>query len=294
MSRFTVWIVQPINDTSPQCLLEVARGVAHSLRQLGHEVAFDPGTGLYIQNPLPFPDGKYGRLIVFGAQNLPAMPLPDDAIIFNAEQVQTHEKWGAIWQASNYIKLLRRHLVWDYADANIKALRTLGVDRVVKCRVGHYPALETVQKAAEEDVDVLFYGSMIDRRLKILNDLAHAKVKTRVLSGVYGEERDRWIGRAKIVLNLHFYEKPIFEIFRVSHLLANSKCVVTEDGGRDLELEEFAKSATSYAPYGELVQTCVELLQKKEMRINCAQVGHDAFREISQVDEVKKAIAVST
>lgn len=46
---------------------------------------------------------------------------------------------------------------------------------------------------------------------------------------VMGDERDQYIARAKVVLNMHrFQETKVFEIARVSYLLANRKAVVSE------------------------------------------------------------------
>jgi hypothetical protein len=50
------------------------------------------------------------------------------------------------------------------------------------------------------------------------------------LAGVYREERDRLIARAKVVLNMHYYDARVFEIVRVSYLLSNEKAVVAECG----------------------------------------------------------------
>lgn len=293
MARFTVWIVQPLLDTTPQCLLEVATGVAYSLRQLGHEVGFDPGRSAYVENPLPFADGKYGRLIVFNANRLPAMPIPEDAIIYNAEQVQTEGEWGATWQSSSYLKLMRRHLVWDYSETNTETLRSLGVDRVALCPVGFYPGLQNIVPTPTEDLDVLFIGSTNDRRVKILKDISMNRLSVRALFGVYGEERNRWIARAKIVLNMHYYPQPIFEIFRVSHLLANRKCVVSENGGRDPVLEDLAARTTAYAPYEKLVETCVALARDDAKRRRIAADGLELFQSIDQVEKVRLALEVS-
>ena len=53
----------------------------------------------------------------------------------------------------------------------------------------------------------------------------------------YGGKRDALIARAKVVLNIHYYAAQVFEIVRVSYLLANSKAVVTEIGP-DTDLDE--------------------------------------------------------
>ena len=44
--------------------------------------------------------------------------------------------------------------------------------------------------------------------------------------GVYGAERDRLIARSRLVLNVHYFPTHIFEMIRVSYLLANRTAVV--------------------------------------------------------------------
>lgn len=305
MSHFTVWVVQPPNDTSPQCLMEFIHGVVYSLRQLGHTVDFDPGRGLAVQNPLPARDGTFGRLIVFNAHRLPGVPLPADAIIFNAEQVKVSDGTdaadnarAAAWQASAYVALLRRHVVWDYSQVNIARLHSYGVERTVHCPVGYYPGLSNMldadgQNPTKEDIDVLFVGSMNERRARIISEIQSYRLSVKTLNGVYGEDRDRWIARAKIVLNIHFYDDPIWEIFRVSHLVANKKLVVTEDGGCDLALEEVAKQTCAHVPYETLSHTCAVLLRDEKRRRAIAHDGFEVFSKMSQVAAVNDALVKS-
>lgn len=293
MARYTVWIVQPKMDPHARGVVEVAAGLAYSLRALGHDVAFDPGRGAQIENPSPAADGTFGRLIVLNANRLPDMPLPADAIIYQHEQVQTEGDYGAAWLQSAYVKLLRRHLVWDYSKTNIDRLRSLGCERLVECGVGYWPGLATVQPVEREDIDVLFVGSMNDRRVKVLQECQRRGLRAQNLFGVYGEERDRFIARAKIVLNVHFYPQPVWEIFRVSHSLANRKCVVTENGGADAELERFAAETCAYVEYDQLATACQVLARDEARRRSIAERGHERFKQIDQVVGVGRALEAS-
>ena len=81
--------------------------------------------------------------------------------------------------------------------------------------IGYAPQLTRIAPAAE-DVDVLFVGSLNDRRRTVLDALEAKGAKVERVFGVYGPERDGWLARAKICLNLHFYEARVFEVVRVS------------------------------------------------------------------------------
>ncbi|MHC4843687.1 MAG: hypothetical protein ACYTEE_07795, partial [Planctomycetota bacterium] len=87
-------------------------------------------------------------------------------------------------------------------------------------------------------------------------------LKVEALFGVYGVERDHYISRAKIVLNIHFYETKVFEIVRVSYLLANKKFVISEPGN-DQELESPFRDGLVFLPYNGLVEECVKYLRKR-------------------------------
>lgn len=280
--KFTVLIIRPFGDTHWQCLKEAATGIVYALQQLGHEVHFDtasPST-LFIGQP-------FGRLILFNAQHLPvAVQLPEDAIIFNAEQAQIDGNLAAFWYSSAYLDLMRRQPVWDYSEVNAARLRKLRVPRIELCRIGYYPGLSNIKRVAE-DLDVLFIGSLCDRRVKALKDVARQRLQVRVLTGVYGDERDDWIARARIVLNIHYYSNPIWEVFRSSHLLANRKCIVSEDGGCDPALESLAAASTAYVPYDHIAGACVNLLKDPARRRDIAERGHKAFFQIDQVEELR-------
>ncbi len=284
--KFVVWIVGASpEDCHWRGLEDVARGITDALSLLEHEAV--------LATPDKLCDSFGSRLIIFNAHRLaPVGLLPADAIIYNAEQVRTD--WEKSPVGSLYLKRLRQHVVWDYSATNIERLRDLGVKRAVHCRVGYGPGTRVIlPRPCVEDVDVLFIGSTNERRAMVVFDLATQGLQVETLFGVYGAERDAWISRAKVVLNVHFYSQPIFEIFRCSHLLANSKCVVTEDGGVDPELEELAHNTCAYVSYDKLVSECKRLVDDKDARREQADRGRRVFCDISQIDEVARALEES-
>lgn len=287
MSQFAVWIVAPPGDIHWQCLREVASGIAVALRQLGHATVLVHGDGEVL--------GRAAlaghRFIVFGAHRLPDIgnpKLPENAIIYNAEQVPPTVVLTPKAQA--YLDLLAKHCVWDYSTANIERLKSRSIERATICPVGYYAGLSNI-RPAETSVDVLHVGSVNERRRAVLADLAGRKLTVRALFGVYGDQRDYWIARSKIVLNVHFYSEPIFEIFRASHALANKKCVVTEDGGRDPVLEDFASRACSRVPYGKIAEECEALVLDDARRTEIAECGFEELVKIDQMEAVRSALA---
>lgn len=279
--KFSIGILQ--RDTHPHvaCFEDVAFAIRDSLKALGHEIV-EPGTA-------------GARHIAFGANHLqdPTGELKKagyrDTIWFNTEQVAAVARPHSL--ISNR-ELVGDDVIWDYSRTNIEALKGLGFKRVVHCPVGYIETMSRIEPAPKE-VDVLFYGAPSPRRLAVLRGLKDVGLTGRHLFGVYGAERDYWIARAKVVLNVHVFANPVFEIFRVSHLLANKACVVSEDGGQDEQLEAVARHTTFYVHYDELVGACQELCSTG-WYLAKANNGARWFREnTSMVSNVRKALEES-
>lgn len=243
MGSFAVVVFTRPNYEHAEAFREFAEAVYHGLEANGEDVTWSDS---------PFVPGR--TAIVFGA-NLATHPaeIPPHAIIFNLEQIDA----SSSWLREPYLTLLRTHQVWDYSARNVEALRERGVTDVHHVPVGWARELERVAEAPK-DLDVLFYGSLNPRRQQIIDQLRAAGVNVTAVFGVYGPQRDALIARARVVLNVHFYESKIFEAIRVSYLLGNGATVLSEDGGDPIEAE--FQGAVAFAPYDGLVARCLELL----------------------------------
>jgi hypothetical protein len=145
--------------------------------------------------------------------------------------------------------------VWDYSQKNIAFLKDEHNISAKHLVPGYHKNLELAPASSRHTIDILFYGSIGDRRRVILNDLME-KCKLKTLFGVYGEKRDKWITRSKIILNVHHYSKQIFEAVRISYLL-NNRCLVVSENSVNYCYD---KVNLVMVPYEELTETCIELL----------------------------------
>jgi hypothetical protein len=84
-----------------------------------------------------------------------------------------------------------------------------------------------------------------------------------------------------VVLNMHYYETNIFELVRVSYLLANRKAVVAECNP-STEIDPDIVDAVQLAPYEGLVSACVELVADSGTRRALSERG---FSRILARDE---------
>jgi 2-polyprenyl-3-methyl-5-hydroxy-6-metoxy-1,4-benzoquinol methylase len=259
--RYSVLIVRPPGYLHSEAFREVAESLVFGLQALGVDV---------VQSDLPIL-GR--RPIVLGSNLLATHPqaLPPDAILYNLEQIDA----GSSWMTRSLVDLFRAHQVWDYSHANAARHADLGLRPPRVVPIGWVPELSRIEAAAEE-VDVLFYGSLNERRRTILEALSARGLRVQVAFGVYGEERDRLVARSKVVLNVHYYPAKVFEIVRVSYLLANRRCVVSERGTEPAEEAEF-EGGIAFAPYAELVETCVRLCADPGARRQLAEQGFQAI-----------------
>ncbi len=166
--------------------------------------------------------------------------------------------------------------VWDYSRENIQFLSQRGI--VAKhLPVGYHPMLERIPKTSsnEKDIDILFYGSLSTRRKQVLESLIQAGKLTKVLFGVYGEERDALISRSKIVLNVHHYSSKVFEAVRISYLLNNCVFVVSERS----PFYPYPRVELPLVAYEELVPTCLYYLSHPELRQEAVRRIHESFRQ---------------
>jgi hypothetical protein len=111
------------------------------------------------------------------------------------------------------------------------------------------------------------------------------------LFGVYGEQRDAIIARSKLVLNIHYYPAKIFEIVRISWLLANAVCVVSEDSPLDSALES-VQDGIVQAPYDRLVETCRKMIDDGTWA-PMARRGLEVFRKNRQADFLRAALGLN-
>jgi hypothetical protein len=275
--RFAVATVSPPNFQHSRAFDEVAEGLHLALLALGHDSV--------LTNRLDLDDR---RTIVLGGNLLVRNGLqpPKNPIFYNLEQLGDDLPSMTL---PAFFDLFRRYPTWDYSQANIERLAAMGLPRPTYVPIGYVPQLTRIAPAAE-DIDVLFYGASYERRYAILRDLHDRGLRVKWLSGVYGASRDTWIARSKIVLNLHYWEAKIFEITRVSYLLANKRAVVSERGA-DRTLESDVESGVAFAEYDGLVERCVELLDDERARRELAERGYQTFSARSQADILDRALA---
>lgn len=227
--------------------------------------------------------------IVFGW--IPALQMgntfPEGTILYNLEQYsKTPMKGQALLE-----KIVEKYQIWDYSLANIRRWNEINPRfQPYYARVSFAPNLVKLPPVAAEDIDLLYVGSLGLNRAEKLIECSSSPNRNSVvtLSNVWGRQRDEFIARAKVLLNIS-NENPhmtIFEIVRVSYYLANKKAVICElfPG---MEIEEEMLKVLKFAPASGLPAACDELVHDTEKRQKYAEECYETFRKRDVRDVIR-------
>ena len=244
---------------------EVIDTIAWGLEHLGHRVTYALNESV-----------RDATNIIFGAQVMPIASLkqlPKGTIIYNLEQLRSVGA-NLIREEIRYYAQVPHFEIWDYTQANLPSWHALGRQQVKIVPVGYAPILSRIPKVPHQDIDVLIYGTSGERRLQTFHTLSQLGLSTVFVSGLYGAARDDLISRAKIVLNINLYpQTKIFEIVRVSYLLANKKAVIS-DLDVNTSIEDDIRPGIRFArSLQELVDSCTSLLNNDSERIKLEELG---------------------
>ena len=204
------------------------------------------------------------RRVVFNAHAFPNR-VPPGAIVYNWENVDVQVSGSAF--ADNEI--------WDFSARNA----TRWSERRHPVRhvpAGYHPSMERFEPLPwrERDVDVVFAGCMNPRRQRVLEELGRHGLRTMVLSTAYGPERDKMLARARLAVNMLFYEEGTFAVLRSAHCAANRLPVIAEAAN---EAPPWAYPAP--VSYDQTVDACRELLAGgEETLVSTAEEALRRFR----------------
>lgn len=197
--------------------------------------------------------------------------LAPGTIAYNFEQIDP-----ASQLRPERLAAFRNLTVWDYSRRNVEAWRAAGID-AVHLPVGWHPGLARIAPAAEQDIDVLFFGIVNARRRVALERIAAAGLGVTAAQMAFGRERDALIARSKVVVNIHHYPSGIFEVVRASYLLANGATIVSERADGDEVPMEY-EAVVQWSAYDDLAARCRAVVDAAELRTRLRDSGPAAMR----------------
>ena len=182
--------------------------------------------------------------------------LPGLYIAFQVEQSVSPR-----WFTKDYFKTLEHSFaILDYSITNLKYLQANGLSP----RQMFFMPLSPLSgfRAAEQDdhqgCDVLFYGDPnCSRRQTILGELKkHFNVE--VVSEVFGADLYPKIAKAKIVVNIHYYEGALLETTRIYECLSLGKLVVSEKSA-DQSAHSNLEGIVEFVDIGDISQMIAKI-----------------------------------
>lgn len=213
--------------TTPHCEF-----VAHSIRRALQKIG--------VQSSIIHarPDAGYEALPHFVICPQMFERLPDLYVAFQMEQsVSTR------WFTDAYLRVLENSFaILDYSVANIDALVARGLHRMqlFYLPLGYLPDYSARSDKAGEEYDVVFYGDINnDRRRRFVAALEKV-CRVKVFNDLFGDALRAELAKAKLVVNIHYYEGALLETTRLWECISLGKLVVSEravnmDENGDLE-----------------------------------------------------------
>ena len=271
--KYNICIVRPWDNPHAGPFLELAQLLSYTLNDMG------------IPASIEYNDIKKDcRNIIIGCHLFTPQvikKIPADSIIINTEQLYANNFDHRSGWSDAIVDWAKHFEIWDYSEKNLPIYEQKGVKGVKFLKIGYHPKLTRIPAAKNQDIDVLFYGSLNDRRRSIIDSLKSLGIKVCHVFGVFGQERDELISRAKVVLNMHYYDTQIFEIVRAFYLMANQKAIVSEVN-KTTSIDASLRAGVFSAAYDNLVGACMEILENPELRERQERLGFETISKISQ------------
>src|SRR5260221_5239521 len=279
MHRFNVTIMRPEGYLEANGVQEIAEAYRYGFEALGHRAMLTENSVVR--------DGINILLGVNSYREFPELRFPANVVLVNVEQF-VHDSG---WFTPSLLRAYASHVVWDYSAANLTAFRAAGLlGPMSLVPVGTMPELCRIPPA-DQDVDVLFFGALSERRLRIVEALKASGVAVQCLAGYYGPERDRWIARAKVILMLRNAENHrIFEIVRAAYLMSNAKAIVSEWDDETVIEPDIAPGIV-LARRDELADACKQLVRDAPRRLELGARAQRIILARLQSEFLRPAIA---
>jgi hypothetical protein len=210
-------------------------------------------------------------------------------IIYQVEQFPTFSSSNKL--NDGYLDVLERaKYILEYSQDDLRLLldspRTAIKTSFLPPSFHRYMEKFRQKPDRERDIDVLFFGSSLDRRIFVLEGLRTGGLNVLHLFGSYGQELIDHIRLAKIIVNIHYSENSnTLETMRLSVLLANRCFVISEMSDHNPYGD-----GVVFVDYSKLVETCHAYLHSPEKREAVAAEGYLAVGRSDMVSDLDRVL----
>lgn len=227
---------QPMTILCTKHTLFVGRLIQHALSRAGIS------TDILTEEPAQYGEQVY---IILCPQMFSRMP--GRFILFQMEQTVSSR-----WLTDQYFDVLAHaYAIFDYSLINIAYFRRVSEFGKIfyYLPIDWLPGLR--QPERPYDYDVAFYGDINNARRKAMLEKLSGQFSVKILSEVYGQELYDELSRAKIVINLHYYEGAMLETTRIYETLSLGRSLVISERSSDPEEEKRLEGIVDFVPTGD-------------------------------------------
>ena len=221
---------------------------------------------------------KYGKQVYIVVCPQMFSKMPDRYIAFQMEQTVSSR-----WLTESYLdRLAHAYAILDYSLVNIAYFRRI-------CEFGknfYYLPIDWLpglrQPAMPYEYDVVFYGDVRNPRRREMLDRLSERFSVRILSEVYGQELYDALSRAKIVINLHYYEGAMLETTRLYETLSLGRSVIVSEHSSDPEEEKRLEGIVDFVPTGDTAAMAERIawwLDREDERLDAVEQRYRALAE---------------
>lgn len=176
--------------------------------------------------------------------------LPTFYVAFQLEQYVS----GVFNKTKRVKKLQNAILLMDYSLKNIQYLLRHGFKAE---RLYHVPIAQCLPKKSilkpSYEYDIVFYGdTKIERRQHYLKALGR-HFKLNIITNIFGHAAIEELSKAKIVVNIHYYENSLLETTRLFECISNNLLVISEDAS-DMEEHSQLNGIVDFVETGNIQQ----------------------------------------
>lgn len=221
--------------------------------------------------------------------DIPANPVLLNLEVLSRSTSKVENEWDLLCLNDPKIS----NMIWnsgpalDYLHGNVDLLgaRGLGLSPNVQyLRLRYYPGIAHHDVSPRElqvtkMIDILFIGAPCPRRNAIIDELrklSNVRIET-VYRHMWGIPREELVRQARIVINLHYYEKN-FETVRIFWLLSLGAFVIAEaDPEINSQVMEEYEGSMVFSTYGDFVET-VKMYLEPEMENERMRISMEGYR----------------
>lgn len=151
--------------------------------------------------------------------------LPPLYIAYQMEQAVSSR-----WFTDSYFDILRSsYAIFDYSEYNLDVLQKNDISLK---QLYYVPIGQKLKSNCKNDTnyayDVLFYGDINNKRRKEYISKLKEKFNVKIVNNLFGDDLIKEFEKAKVIVNIHYYEGALLETTRIYECLSNNKLVISE------------------------------------------------------------------